>query len=97
MLFCRISYIIVKFHLNAFSSFCVNISRKDVHNAFFLEILYASLEKCQRILGTPISMYGEETLKKLHYVKAIGLEKFCSFMYQLENIIFEKPNVIKQI
>lgn len=59
----------------------------------FKEILYASLEKCQRILGTPISIYEEEVLKKLHYVKAIGLEKFCSFMYQLENLIFEKPNI----
>lgn len=60
----------------------------------FLEILFASLSKCQRLLDTSISISEEEALKKLHYVNAFGLEKFCAFLYQLPNFLQSRPNVI---
>ncbi|XP_045779349.1 DNA repair protein RAD51 homolog 3-like isoform X2 [Maniola jurtina] len=60
----------------------------------FREILFASLAKCQRLLETSISINEEEALKKLHYVNAFGLEKFCAFLYQLPNFMKSRPNVV---
>ncbi|XP_047537326.1 DNA repair protein RAD51 homolog 3 [Vanessa atalanta] len=59
----------------------------------FKEILFSSLAKCQRIMDSSIPIREEDALKKFHYVKAIGLEKFCAFLYQLPNFIRNKPNV----
>ncbi|XP_045779348.1 DNA repair protein RAD51 homolog 3-like isoform X1 [Maniola jurtina] len=59
----------------------------------FREILFASLAKCQRLLETSISINEEEALKKLHYVNAFGLEKFCAFLYQLPNFMKSRPNI----
>ncbi|XP_032522150.2 DNA repair protein RAD51 homolog 3 [Danaus plexippus] len=59
----------------------------------FKEILFASLAKCQRLLDTSIAISEEDALKKFHYIKTIGLEKFCSFLNQLPNYLTEYPNV----
>ncbi|XP_045504354.1 DNA repair protein RAD51 homolog 3-like isoform X1 [Colias croceus] len=58
----------------------------------FKEILHASREKCKSILNVEHSN-REEALKKLHYVNAFGLEKFCSFIYSLSQVIAERPCV----
>ncbi|XP_047034308.1 DNA repair protein RAD51 homolog 3 isoform X1 [Helicoverpa zea] len=59
----------------------------------FREILSATLLKCQSILGKPLQMTEDEALRKLHYVDAFGLEKFCTFMYRLPKFIAEHPKV----
>ncbi|PZC76943.1 hypothetical protein B5X24_HaOG203987 [Helicoverpa armigera] len=59
----------------------------------FREILSATLLKCQSILGKPLQMTEDEALRKLHYVDAFGLEKFCAFMYRLPRFIAEHPKV----
>lgn len=60
----------------------------------FLEILFSSIGKCQAIMGSSILIKEEDALKKFHYVKAFGLEKFCSFLYQLPNFLTDKPHVM---
>ncbi|CAK1593947.1 unnamed protein product [Parnassius mnemosyne] len=55
----------------------------------FKEILSACLLKCQKLLNLPINANNEEALKKLHYVNAFGLEKFCALMHQLPKLIEE--------
>ncbi|VVD03686.1 unnamed protein product [Leptidea sinapis] len=59
----------------------------------FKEILLASLEKCHNILKITKSVNIEDALRKLHYVRTSGLEKFCSLMYTLPKFIEERPNV----
>ncbi|KAJ0172193.1 hypothetical protein K1T71_012166 [Dendrolimus kikuchii] len=59
----------------------------------FIEILNASLTKCQMLLDTPIDIGKDSSLEKLHYVKTIGLEKFCAFLYRLPKFMEEHPNV----
>ncbi|VVD03690.1 unnamed protein product [Leptidea sinapis] len=58
----------------------------------FKEILLASLEKCHNILKITKSVNIEDALRKLHYVRTSGLEKFCSLMYTLPKFIEERPN-----
>lgn len=58
-----------------------------------LEILSASLLRCQSILDEPLQMTEEDALNRLHYVNAFGLDKFCAFMYRLPRFIGEHPNV----
>ncbi|CAK1545557.1 unnamed protein product [Leptosia nina] len=58
----------------------------------FKEILSASLERCRKMLSD--RKYDENAaLKRLHYVKALGLERFCSLIHMLPDIISERPNV----
>lgn len=62
---------------------------------FLPEILFASLNKCQSLLDTSIAVREEDALKKIHYVNAIGLEKFCATIQRLPKLIQEHPNVNK--
>ncbi|XP_013186253.1 DNA repair protein RAD51 homolog 3 [Amyelois transitella] len=59
----------------------------------YKEILKASVIKCQRLLEDSARLSEQEALKKLHYVNAFGLEKFCSFMYRLPKFAEENPNM----
>lgn len=59
----------------------------------FKEILFSSIAKCQAIMGSSILIKEEDALKKFHYVKAFGLENFCSFLYQLPNFLTDKPHI----
>ncbi|XP_073959478.1 DNA repair protein RAD51 homolog 3-like isoform X2 [Choristoneura fumiferana] len=59
----------------------------------FKEILFASLSKCQSLLDTSIAVQEEDALKKIHYINAIGLEKFCASIKQLPKLIQEHPNI----
>ncbi|XP_023940225.1 DNA repair protein RAD51 homolog 3 isoform X2 [Bicyclus anynana] len=59
----------------------------------FKEILFSSLSKCQQLMEASILINEEDALRKLHYVNAIGLEKFCAFMHQLPNLINTRPNI----
>ncbi|CAF4880054.1 unnamed protein product [Pieris macdunnoughi] len=59
----------------------------------FKEILSASMEKCGNILNTAKSNCESDHLKRLHYVNAFGLEKFCSLIFTLPQLVTERPNV----
>ncbi|XP_049884826.1 DNA repair protein RAD51 homolog 3-like isoform X1 [Pectinophora gossypiella] len=59
----------------------------------FREILRASISRCQQLLDIPFKTREEDALKKLHYVNALGIEKFCAFILRLPKIIEEKSNV----
>lgn len=61
---------------------------------FFSEILSASLKRYQKLLQTPQGFREDDALKKLHYVNAFGLNKFCAFMLRLPTFIAEHPGVI---
>ncbi|XP_049884827.1 DNA repair protein RAD51 homolog 3-like isoform X2 [Pectinophora gossypiella] len=58
----------------------------------FREILRASISRCQQLLDIPFKTREEDALKKLHYVNALGIEKFCAFILRLPKIIEEKSN-----
>ncbi|XP_049884828.1 DNA repair protein RAD51 homolog 3-like isoform X3 [Pectinophora gossypiella] len=60
----------------------------------FREILRASISRCQQLLDIPFKTREEDALKKLHYVNALGIEKFCAFILRLPKIIEEKSNVL---
>ncbi|KAM3961141.1 DNA repair protein RAD51 homolog 3 [Aphomia sociella] len=59
----------------------------------FKDIVTACLKKCQMLLDNSIEINEEDTMKKLHYVNAFGIEMFCSFMYTLRRFIEEHPNI----
>lgn len=59
----------------------------------FKEILFASLSKCQRLLHTSIAVQEEDALKKLHYIDAFGLEKFCTCIQNLPKFVHQHPNI----
>lgn len=59
----------------------------------FREILSESLMTCQNILDKPLQITEDEALKKLHYVNAFGLEKYCALMHRLPEFISDNPNI----
>ncbi|KAL0868459.1 hypothetical protein ABMA27_007948 [Loxostege sticticalis] len=59
----------------------------------FKEIVCASLLKCQRLLDSPTDIKDDEALKRLHYINAFGLEKFCATMYTMPKVVEEHPNI----
>ncbi|XP_031770587.2 uncharacterized protein LOC113520380 isoform X2 [Galleria mellonella] len=59
----------------------------------FKDIVTASLKKCQMVLNCPIVTSEEDVLKRLHYVNAFGIEKFCAFMHTLSRFVDEHPNI----
>lgn len=63
----------------------------------FTEIVCASMLKCQRLLDSPTDIKDDEALKRLHYINAFGLEKFCATMYRMPKVVEEHPNVRKTI
>ncbi|KAI5633380.1 hypothetical protein NE865_13885 [Phthorimaea operculella] len=60
----------------------------------FREILSASLERCRQLLDIPFTIREEEALKKMHYVNAFGLDKFCALLHSLPRFIEEHSNII---
>ncbi|XP_059051939.1 DNA repair protein RAD51 homolog 3 isoform X2 [Achroia grisella] len=59
----------------------------------FKDIVVASLLKCQSVLSFPTVINEEDALKKLHYVNAFGIEKFCAFIYGLRRFVEEHSNI----
>ncbi|KAJ2954761.1 hypothetical protein O0L34_g3064 [Tuta absoluta] len=59
----------------------------------FREILSASLERCRQLLDIEFTIREEESLKKIHYVNAFGLDKFCALLHSLPRFIEEHSNV----
>ncbi|KAL4716241.1 hypothetical protein ACJJTC_004735 [Scirpophaga incertulas] len=62
----------------------------------FKETVVGSLNRCHKLLENPAEVDELAALRRLHYVNAFGLEKFCAFMYQLPNVI-NKHDKIKLI
>ncbi|XP_026332050.1 DNA repair protein RAD51 homolog 3 [Hyposmocoma kahamanoa] len=59
----------------------------------FKEILFASLDRCRKLLSMPLDFRENDALKKLHYVNAFGLTKFCAFLHRLPRFIVQHPRI----